>query len=80
MAPGRRIGSALRVEGAEVSAVEHAEAGALEVRVFNPTDSETTVALPSRFGMVGRPERASYRAVRRKLRLAAIRDRHASNH
>jgi mannosylglycerate hydrolase len=51
-------GSALRVEGAEVSAVRR-EAGALEVRVFNPTDSETTVTLPSRSGWLvdlrGRP-------------------------
>lgn len=51
-------GSALRVEGAEVSAVRR-EAGALEVRVFNPTDLETTVTLPSRSGWLvdlrGRP-------------------------
>jgi alpha-mannosidase len=37
-------GSALQVEGAEVSAVRRA-AGVLEVRVFNPTDGETTVRL-----------------------------------
>jgi hypothetical protein len=51
-------GSVFRVEGAEVSAVRR-EAGALEVRVFNPTDSETTVTLPSRSGWLvdlrGRP-------------------------
>jgi mannosylglycerate hydrolase len=51
-------GSVLRVEGAEVSAVRR-EAGALEVRVFNPADSETTVTLPSRSGWLvdlrGRP-------------------------
>jgi len=51
-------GSALQVDGAQVSAVRR-EAGALEVRVFNPTDSETTVSLPSRSGWIvdlkGRP-------------------------
>jgi mannosylglycerate hydrolase len=51
-------GSMLRVEGAEVSAIRR-EAGALEVRVFNPTDEETTVTLGSRSGWIvdlrGRP-------------------------
>jgi mannosylglycerate hydrolase len=54
-------GTELQVEGAEVSAVRR-EAGALEVRVFNPTDSETTVRLPSRSGWLvdlrGRPQQA----------------------
>ncbi|MFZ0667456.1 MAG: hypothetical protein WAM97_17005 [Acidimicrobiales bacterium] len=44
-------GSALRVEGAQVSAVRR-EAGALEVRVFNPTAEEATVSLPSRSGWI----------------------------
>jgi mannosylglycerate hydrolase len=51
-------GSALRIDGAEVSAV-HRVAGALEVRVFNPTDRESTVSLPSLSGWLvdlrGRP-------------------------
>ncbi len=51
-------GSMLHVEGAEVSAIRR-EAGALEVRVFNPTQSETTVGLGSRSGWLidlrGRP-------------------------
>ncbi len=51
-------GSMLRVEGAEVSAIRR-EAGALEVRVFNPTQSDTTVMLASRSGWLvdlrGRP-------------------------
>jgi hypothetical protein len=51
-------GAELTVEGAEVSAVRR-NAGALEVRVFNPTDRETTVALPGRSGWLvdlrGRP-------------------------
>jgi mannosylglycerate hydrolase len=42
-------GSALEVEGARVSAV-HRVAGILEVRVFNPTDSETTVRVAGRSG------------------------------
>jgi mannosylglycerate hydrolase len=42
-------GSALEVEGAEVSAVRR-EAGLLEVRVFNPTDRPTTVSFGSRSG------------------------------
>jgi hypothetical protein len=51
-------GSALTVDGAEVSAVVR-RAGALEVRVFNPTDDETTVDLGGRSGWLvdlrGRP-------------------------
>ncbi|HEY6624395.1 MAG TPA: hypothetical protein VIX85_11215 [Acidimicrobiales bacterium] len=42
-------GSALTVDGAEVSAVRR-EAGALEVRVFNPSDSSTTVTFEDRSG------------------------------
>ncbi|HUD16093.1 MAG TPA: glycoside hydrolase family 38 C-terminal domain-containing protein, partial [Acidimicrobiales bacterium] len=42
-------GSALEIEGAEVSAVRR-EAGMLEVRVFNPTDQATTVRVGSRSG------------------------------
>jgi mannosylglycerate hydrolase len=51
-------GSALAVDGAEVSAVRR-EAGALEVRVFNPTDSPTVVTIEGRSGWLvdlrGRP-------------------------
>ncbi len=42
-------GSALEVEGAEVSAVRRV-AGMLEVRVFNPTERATTVTLGARSG------------------------------
>ncbi len=42
-------GSALEIEGAEVSAVRRV-AGLLEVRVFNPTDQATTVRVGSRSG------------------------------
>jgi alpha-mannosidase len=42
-------GSALEIEGAEVSAVRR-QAGLLEVRVFNPTDRATTVRVGSRSG------------------------------
>lgn len=42
-------GSALTVEGAEVSAVRR-RAGLLEVRVFNPTDREVTVSFGARSG------------------------------
>jgi mannosylglycerate hydrolase len=42
-------GSALDVDGAEVSAVRR-EAGMLEVRVFNPTGETTTVRVGSRSG------------------------------
>jgi hypothetical protein len=42
-------GSALEVEGAEVSAVR-LQAGMLEVRVFNPTDSPVTVRIGARSG------------------------------
>ncbi|HXQ90025.1 MAG TPA: hypothetical protein VN768_00635 [Acidimicrobiales bacterium] len=44
-----RSGSALEVEGAEVSAVRRA-AGMLEVRVFNPTDRLATVRIGARSG------------------------------
>ena len=51
-------GSELTIDGAEVSAVRR-EAGALEVRVFNPTDSPTVVAVEDRSGWLvdlrGRP-------------------------
>ncbi|HEX4219392.1 MAG TPA: hypothetical protein VHZ02_13525 [Acidimicrobiales bacterium] len=51
-------GSELTIDGAEVSAVRR-EAGALEVRVFNPTDSPTVVAIEDRSGWLvdlrGRP-------------------------
>ncbi|HWD55234.1 MAG TPA: hypothetical protein VG346_08925 [Acidimicrobiales bacterium] len=42
-------GTALTIHGAEVSAVRR-EAGALEVRVFNPTAQGTVVSLPGRSG------------------------------
>jgi hypothetical protein len=42
-------GSELTVDGARVSSVRR-NSGALEVRVFNPTDMETTVRLPGRSG------------------------------
>jgi alpha-mannosidase len=52
------LGSPLTVTGAEVSAVRR-EAGALEVRVFNPADRPTTVAVEGRSGWLvdlrGRP-------------------------
>jgi mannosylglycerate hydrolase len=51
-------GSELTVEGARVSSVRR-NAGAIEVRVFNPTDDSTTVELPGRTGWLvdlrGRP-------------------------
>jgi alpha-mannosidase len=51
-------GSALSIDGAEVSAVRR-EAGALEVRVFNPTDSPTVVTIEDCSGWLvdlrGRP-------------------------
>jgi hypothetical protein len=51
-------GSALTIDGAEVSAVRR-EAGALEVRVFNPTGSPTVVTIEDRSGWLvdlrGRP-------------------------
>jgi mannosylglycerate hydrolase len=46
---GAERGSALDVRGAEVSALQRV-AGRLEVRVFNPSDAETTVLLPGRGG------------------------------
>jgi mannosylglycerate hydrolase len=42
-------GSALNVEGAEVSALQRV-GGELELRVFNPKDEPTTVTLPGRAG------------------------------
>lgn len=42
-------GSRLRVEGARVSALRREE-GAIEVRVFNPGDSATTVRIPGHSG------------------------------
>jgi mannosylglycerate hydrolase len=51
-------GSELTVRGAKVSSVRR-DAGALEVRVFNPADSPTTVSIPGRSGWLvdlrGRP-------------------------
>jgi len=51
-------GTELTVDGARVSAVRR-DAGAIEVRVFNPTAEETTVRLPGRSGWLvdlrGRP-------------------------
>ncbi len=43
-AAGAARGQALAIEGAEVSAITR-EAGALQVRVFNPTDERATVAI-----------------------------------
>lgn len=43
-------GSALTVDGAEVSAVRRTGAGALEVRVFNPGSEATTVTVAGRRG------------------------------
>jgi mannosylglycerate hydrolase len=43
------VGSALDIEGAEVSAVRR-QAGMLEVRVFNPTDRPATVSVGARSG------------------------------
>jgi hypothetical protein len=51
-------GTELTVEGAQVSSVRR-NAGAVEVRVFNPTGEGTTVTLPGRSGWLvdlrGRP-------------------------
>jgi len=51
-------GSELTVDGARVSSIRR-NAGALEVRVFNPADDEATVSLPGRSGWLvdlrGRP-------------------------
>jgi mannosylglycerate hydrolase len=53
-------GSALNIEGAQVSAVRR-ENGVLEVRLFNPTADTTTVAIPGHAGWLvdlrGYPER-----------------------
>ncbi len=43
-------GSMLTVEGAQVSSVRRVDGGELEVRVFNPTPEETTVAVAGRSG------------------------------
>jgi hypothetical protein len=43
------MGSELTITGAEVSAV-HRDSGGLEVRVFNPTPTPTTVSIPGRAG------------------------------
>ena len=52
-------GRALELHGAEVAAVQRV-GGVLEVRVFNPQDAPTTVALPGRHGTLvdlrGRPQ------------------------
>ncbi len=60
-ATGPAVGQALGVTGAEVSAITR-EAGALHVRVFNPSPSATTVAIDGRQGWLldlrGRPLRA----------------------
>lgn len=52
-------GSALTVEGAEVSALRRTDGGAVELRVFNPTDAPTTVYIEARTGWLvdlrGRP-------------------------
>jgi hypothetical protein len=54
-----RDGQALSVRGAQVSAVERTDDGALRVRVFNPTADTTTVELDGRRGdlvdLRGRP-------------------------
>jgi alpha-mannosidase len=59
-APGAPAGQALSVAGAEVSAVTR-EAGALHVRVFNPSPTATTVTIDGRQGWLldlrGRPVR-----------------------
>jgi hypothetical protein len=51
-------GQGLAVDGAEVSAVRRDE-GAVEVRVFNPTDAPTSVSMGGRSGhlvdLAGRP-------------------------
>ena len=46
---GPATGSALNVEGAQVSAVRRVD-GELEVRVFNPTDATTCVQIAGRSG------------------------------
>ncbi|MDQ2651329.1 MAG: hypothetical protein M3Z03_17465, partial [Actinomycetota bacterium] len=45
-----RDGQALGITGAEVSAVVRDDAGALQVRVFNPSADATTVEVPDRRG------------------------------
>jgi alpha-mannosidase len=48
-ATGPSRGTALDIGGAEVSALQRVD-GQLEVRVFNPRDEDTVVALPGRRG------------------------------
>ena len=68
-ATGPAVGQALGVTGAEVSAITR-EAGALHVRVFNPSPSATTVAIDGRQGWLldlrGRPKSWDSRTTRRK--------------
>jgi len=66
-------GSALEIEGAEVSAVRRA-AGLLEVRVFNPTDEHRPGGKP--LGLAGRSPGPDPRGLRRIFRAAALRYRH----
>jgi alpha-mannosidase len=47
---GDVTGQALSVTGAEVSALRRTAGGHLELRVFNPTGSPTTVSIPGRAG------------------------------
>ncbi len=68
-------GSALEVEGAEVSAVRRA-AGMLEVRVFNPTDRRHHRQGGDALGLARRPAGPHPRARRRLIRAPALRDRH----
>ena len=68
-------GTELTVEGAEVSSVRR-EAGALEVRVFNPTDADTTVTAARAVRLAGRPPGPAGRPVRGLVRPTAPRDRH----
>lgn len=62
--PGRRppSGQALAVSGAEVSALRRTAAGELEVRVYNPSATATTVVVAGRSGSLvdlrGRPVEA----------------------
>jgi hypothetical protein len=57
---------ALQVEGAQVSSLRRRQ-GRLELRAFNPTDADVTLALPGRAGEVvdlrGRPQAAFQEAV-----------------
>ena len=55
-------GQALAVHGAEVSSLRRTPAGALELRIFNPTPDATTVTIEGRAGWLvdlrGRPTKA----------------------